>query len=75
MAFEIETETREHNSLLGGMMDDFESSHNLLGRSVGRVKNLLKSGSANRKTMCYVGLIIFAFFIFVYYTASLFHRG
>ena len=56
------------------MGDDFDSYQNLLGKSMGRVKNLLASGGDNRKTTCYVGLLIFAFFILVYYGSSLFAR-
>jgi len=75
LAFDIEHETKEQNNFLNGMGDDFESSQNLLGRSMGRVKNLLSSGSGNRKTMCYVAFLLFAFFILVYYASSLFSRG
>lgn len=74
LAFEIEHETKDQNTFLSGMGDDFDSSQNLLGKSMGRVKNLLTSGSGNRKTMCYVSFIIFAFFLFVYYVSSLFSR-
>jgi len=74
LAFDIEFETKEQNKFLNGMGDDFDSSQNLLGKSMGRVKNLLTAGSANRKTTCYVGLLIFAFFILVYYGSSFFAR-
>ncbi|KAK4015208.1 hypothetical protein OUZ56_030194 [Daphnia magna] len=74
LAFEIEHETKDQNKFLSGMVDDFDSSHSLLGTSMGRVKNILTMGSSNRKTMCYIGFLIFAFFIFIYYTSSFFSR-
>jgi len=74
LAFEIENETRDQVEFLGGMGDDFESSHTLLKNTLGRVNRLFTSGRSNRYTMFFVAFLLLAFFLFVYYFSSVFTR-
>jgi len=74
LAFEIENETKDQVGFLGGVTDDFESSHNLLKNTLGRVNRLFTSGRSNRNTMFFVAFLLVAFFLFVYYFSSVFTR-
>merc|ERR1711928_25263 len=69
LAFEIENETKDQVGFLGGVTDDFESSHNLLKNTLGRVNRLFTSGRSNRNTMFFVaffgGLFSFCLLFFI----------
>ena len=70
LAYDIENEAKDHNRLLDGVDDDFDSTGNFLNGTLNRVNKMLGSGRNNRKLMCYVagGVVIFIFFI--YYLSS-----
>jgi len=54
LAFDIESEAKDHHRLLGGMDDDMDSAGGLLSASLGRVRHMMNSGRGNRRLMCYV---------------------
>ena len=67
VAYDIEKEARDHNSLLDNVDDDFDSTSGLLGGTLNRVNLMISSGKGNGKLMCYVatGFIFVVFFIYL----------
>ena len=61
LAIDIGTEVKEHNKLLNEADDAFDSVGGLLGKTIGNVGKLLKSGSR------YYMLYLFFFVIFVFF--------
>lgn len=62
LAIDIGAEVKEHNKLLNEADDAFDSVGGLLGKTIGNVGKLLKSGS--RHHMLYLFFfVIFVFFI------------
>jgi len=49
LAFDIETEAKDHHRLLDDAGGDFDSSSGLLSGTLGRVQKLLGSGKSNRQ--------------------------
>ncbi len=70
LAFDIEQDTRDHNTYLDSMGGDFESGQSLLGGSMGRIQNMVSSGKNNRKLMCYIIGGLVGLFILAYYFIS-----
>ena len=69
-SIDIEQETKEHNRLLDGVDDDFDSTFGFLAGGRNRVNRLLQSSRSNRKLMCYFSLAISASLLLVYYLIS-----
>jgi len=70
LAFEIETEAKDHHGLLRDVDGDFDSSSSLLGNTMARVQKLLGQGRSNRQLMCYTILVIIFTCILLYYIMS-----
>ncbi|XP_023319529.1 BET1-like protein [Eurytemora carolleeae] len=71
LAFDIETEAKDHHRLLDDVGGDFDTSTGLLGGTLSRVQKLLGQGRTNRQIMCYTILvIIFTFIILTYIISS-----
>jgi len=70
LAFEIESEAKDHHRLLDDVGGDFDTSTGLLGSTLGRVQKLLGSGKSNRQLMCYTILGVIFLFIFMSYLLS-----
>jgi len=70
LAFEIESEAKDHHRLLDDAGGDFDSSSGLLGSTLGRVQKLLGSGKTNRQLMCYTILAVIFFFVLLSYLIS-----
>jgi len=60
LSIDIGTEVREQNKFLNQMDGDFDASGGLLGKTMGRLKELSRAG--HWKMWLYIGL--FAFFVF-----------
>lgn len=56
IAFEMESEAKDHHRLLDALDDDFDSTGGFLGGTMNRVKKMMSSGRSNRQLMCYVSL-------------------
>uniref|UniRef100_T1JBB9 t-SNARE coiled-coil homology domain-containing protein n=1 Tax=Strigamia maritima TaxID=126957 RepID=T1JBB9_STRMM len=67
LAFDIETETKEHNFLLNNVDSDFDGSTGLLSGSSSRIHKMLNRGQSNRKVMCYVSGGLVLIFCICYY--------
>lgn len=64
LAFDMETEAKDHHKLLAGLDDDFDGTSGFLGSSLNRVKHMMNSGRNNRQLMCYVSVgVVFLFFV------------
>lgn len=70
IAFDIESEARDHNRLLDNVGDDFDSTGNFLSGTLNRVQHMIGSGRNNRKLQCYVILATIFFIIFIYMLSS-----
>jgi len=70
LAFDIESEAKDHHRLLGGMDDDMDSASGLLGSSLGRVRHMMNSGRGNRKLMCYVTAAVILGLFLLYLTMN-----
>lgn len=66
LAYEIETEARDHHNLLGGLDDDFDSATGFLGGTIIRVKLMMSTGRSNRKLMCYASLGVVFVLVLMY---------
>ncbi|XP_071955444.1 BET1-like protein isoform X2 [Antedon mediterranea] len=75
LALDIETETNDQNRYLDGMDGEFDSTQGLLGGSVRRFDQMLKSGKHNRKLMCYLILTLLFLFIVFYFLIGHVTRG
>jgi hypothetical protein len=72
LAFDIETESKEHHNLLDGLGNDFESGTGLLSGSMNRIHRVLNGGRNNRRAMCYMAAIVIGIFLFLYFTFSVY---
>ncbi|XP_059489514.1 BET1-like protein [Neocloeon triangulifer] len=70
LAFDIETEAKEHHGLLDGLSMDFESGTGLLSGSMNRVHKMMNSGRNNRKAMFYVAGLVVTVFVVIYFGSS-----
>ena len=70
IAFDIESEAKDHNRLLDNVGDDFDSTGNFLSGSLNRVQHMIGSGRNNRKLQCYVVLATIFFIFFIYILSS-----
>ncbi|XP_033124725.1 BET1-like protein [Anneissia japonica] len=66
LALDIESETNDQNRYLDGMDGEFDSTHGLLGGTVKRFDQMLKSGKHNRRLMCYLILTLLFLFVLFY---------
>eukprot|EP00095_Tigriopus_kingsejongensis_P001077 snap_masked-scaffold1123_size61443-processed-gene-0.4 protein:Tk01077 transcript:snap_masked-scaffold1123_size61443-processed-gene-0.4-mRNA-1 annotation:"bet1-like protein" len=67
LAFDMESEARDHHKLLSGLDDDFDGTRGFLGGTLNRVKHMIGSGRSNRQLMLYVSLgVVFSLF-FLYF--------
>ncbi|CAB3361543.1 Hypothetical predicted protein [Cloeon dipterum] len=74
IAFEIETEAKEHHTLLDGISMDFESGTGLLNGSMNRINKMMSGGRSNRKAMfCVAGLAITVFLVFYFGSSAMFN--
>merc|ERR1712080_55914 len=64
LAFDIETETKEHGGLLDNFGGDMDSGNNLLSGSLARVHGMLGTGRSNRKLFLYICLSLVVIFFF-----------
>ncbi|KAI1280654.1 BET1-like protein [Halotydeus destructor] len=69
-SIDIEHETKEHNRLLDGIDDEFDSTFGFITNGRNRVNRLLQSSSSNRKFMCYFSIAIAGSLLVVYYLLS-----
>ena len=67
LAFDIESEAKDHNRLLDNVDGDFDSTGNFLSGTLNRVNHMLGTGRSNRKLMCYIagGVVIFITLIYM----------
>lgn len=67
LAFDIESEAKDHNRLLDNVDGDFDSTGNFLSGTLNRVHHMLGSGRNNRKIMCYIagGVVVFITIIYM----------
>jgi len=67
LAFDIESEAKDHNRLLDNVDGDFDSTGNFLSGTLNRVTNMLGSGRKDRKIMCYIagGVVVFITLIYM----------
>ena len=70
IAFDIESEAKDHNRLLDNVGDDFDSTGNFLSGTLNRVQHMIGSGRNNRKLQCYVVLATIFFIFFIYILSS-----
>jgi len=70
IAFDIDSDAREHNSLLDNMDGDFDSTGSFLGGSASRMKKMMSSGRGNRRVLCYTAGGLVAIFVLFYYVLS-----
>lgn len=70
MAFDIETEAKEHHTLLDGISMDFESGSGMLNGSMNRINKMMSSGRNNRKATFYVAGLIVTVFVVIYFGSS-----
>jgi len=75
LAFDIHSDTKEHNRYLDSMDGDFDSSRGLLSGSITRLGHMVSSGKDNRKIMCYIIIFLVLVFIVSYYFVSWFRAG
>ncbi|RWS03146.1 BET1-like protein, partial [Dinothrombium tinctorium] len=69
-AVDIDTEVNDHNRLLNGVDNEFDSVLGFIHSGRNRVNRLLDSGRNNRRLMCYVAVGFTALLIFTYYLIS-----
>lgn len=67
LAFEMESEAKDHHRLLNSLDDDFDSAGGFLGGTMNRVRHMMNSGRGNRQLMCYVSLGLVGAFFFLYF--------
>lgn len=67
---DIESEAREHNSLLDEMGNGFESTFGFLTTGRNRVNRLISSGRGNRRFMCYLSIGITVLLFLMYFLIS-----
>ena len=67
LAYDIESEAKDHNRLLDNVDGDFDSTGNFLSGTLNRVNHMLGTGRSNRKLMCYIagGVVIFITLIYM----------
>jgi blocked early in transport 1 len=70
LAFDIETEAKEHHTLLDGISLDFESGSGMLNGSMNRINKMMSSGRSNRKATFYVAGLIVTVFVVIYFGSS-----
>merc|ERR1712004_738551 len=70
LAFDMEEDAYASNRFIDGMNDDFSSSQGLLSGSMTRMSNMISTGKANRKLMCYIVLFLVGLFVLLYYVIS-----
>ena len=70
LAYDIESEAKDHNRLLDNLDDDFDSTGNFLSGTMNRVHKMMGTGRNNRKLMCYVICAVVLFIFFVYFLSS-----
>ena len=66
LAFDMETEAKDHHKLLDSLDGEFDSTSGFLGGTLNRVKLMMGSGKSNRQVMCYVavGVVVLVFFLY-----------
>ncbi|XP_049579161.2 BET1-like protein [Syngnathus scovelli] len=74
LAYDIDREAEDQNDYLDGMDSNFLSTTSLLGGSVKRFSNMMRSGRDNRRVMCYVAMGLVVFFFLLYYAVSRMRR-
>ncbi|XP_046406624.1 BET1-like protein [Ischnura elegans] len=74
LVVDIETETKDHHSLINGLGTDFEAGQSLLSNSFGRFKKVVNSRHTNRRAMCYVIMVLLTTFFLLYYAVNFFKR-
>lgn len=68
LAFDLDSEARDHLPLLDGISDEMESGRSRLGGSSGRLRNIgMTRGVSGRRLTCYVGFAIVTLLVFLYY--------
>eukprot|EP00088_Acartia_fossae_P013232 TRINITY_DN16898_c0_g1_i1.p1 TRINITY_DN16898_c0_g1~~TRINITY_DN16898_c0_g1_i1.p1 ORF type:complete len:110 (+),score=9.71 TRINITY_DN16898_c0_g1_i1:109-438(+) len=70
LAFDIESEAKDHHRLLDDVGGDFDSGSGLLAGTLGRVQKMLGQGKSNRQIMCYTILVVIFIFLFISYIIS-----
>ena len=70
LAYDIESEAKDHNRLLDNLDDDFDSTGNFLSGTMNRVHKMMGTGRNNRKLMCYVICAVVLFIFFFYFLSS-----
>ncbi|GAB6022259.1 BET1-like protein [Chamberlinius hualienensis] len=70
LAFDIESEAKDHNHLLRNVDDDFDSTGGFLSGTVNRMSTMIARSRGNRKVTCYIGFGIAALFLIFYYGIS-----
>ena len=63
----IGEEVSEHNRILSGMQDNMNKTDSLLGKTLGKLTEMGKSGGS--KHMCYMVLFFFFMIFLLYWTA------
>ncbi len=75
IAFDIETEAKDHHKLLRGLDDDFDSASNFMSGTLGRIKHMMGSGRGNRQLLCYVSIgVVFTIFLLYHLLRRLTHN-
>ena len=66
LAFDMETEAKDHHKLLDSLDGEFDSTSGFLGGTLNRVKLMMGTGKSNRSVMCYVaaGVVVVIFFLY-----------
>ncbi|KAF4532886.1 hypothetical protein B566_EDAN001490 [Ephemera danica] len=75
LAFDIESEAKEHHGLLDGLGSDFESSNGMLSGGMNRIHRVLNGGRNNRRAMFYMASIVTGTFLVIYFTFSVFQNS
>ncbi|XP_050408690.1 BET1-like protein [Patella vulgata] len=70
IAVDLDHESRDSNSFLDSMTDNFGSATGLLSGSMSRMSHMVNSGKGNRKLMCYIILGLVVMFFLTYYLVT-----
>ncbi|XP_077452067.1 BET1-like protein isoform X1 [Stigmatopora argus] len=74
LAYDIDREAEDQNDYLDSMDSNFLSTTGLLGGTVKRFYNTIRSGRDNRRIMCFIAMGLIVFFFVVYYTYTRMRR-